>query len=96
MINYRQIVQDYPVDMDMSGGLLLEYQERTPKLQIIVNQNGGFYKAKLNGEQITYSEVRNILKLDDKPSCMRFDSAVYDEQRNNRNYIISVSEIDVS
>ena len=48
--DYRHIQESYLTDIDCSGGLYLEMQERSKyELKVTVNNFGCLYKAFLNG-----------------------------------------------
>ena len=94
--HYNHMRDSYLTDIDMSGGMYLEMQERDkPRLEVIVTHLGGFYKACLKGVEITKEKLFEIIGVND-PTGFRLDHHVHEFQKTDNCYQIKVSEINVS
>lgn len=94
--NYRQIQESYLMDMDMSGGLFLEYQKLEPKnLSVTVTNFGRFYKGTLNGRTISKEDLFKLLEITEY-SSLRLEHYLFEFEKNNSSYKIDFSEIDVT
>lgn len=94
--DYTEIQESYLTDIDCSGGLYLEMQERNKQeLKVIVSNFGKFYKATLNGGKITKEELFNLLNITDK-TPLRLEHHVYNfEKANKRKFKVEIQEINV-
>lgn len=95
--HYRHIQESYMTDIDLSGGMLLEFQERERKneLSVTVTNFGRFYKGTLNGKEIKKEELFAILGITEY-SSLRLEHYLYEFDKRELFYNVNVSEIDVT
>ena len=96
--DYRHLQEAYLTDIDMSGGLYLEYQNRIPKPKIldVTHTNFGcFYKAKLDGERISKEQLFDILGIKNQGG-FRLEYHLNNLQKRSNDYIIKIWEMDVT
>lgn len=94
--NYRQLQESYLTDIDMSGGLFLEYQKlKQNKLSVTLTNFGFIYKATLNNKIISKEKLYSILKIEENHT---FTLEHYLIEFNNKqnNYNVEVWERDVN
>lgn len=95
--DYAHMQEAYLTDIDCSGGLYLEMQERhKQKLKITITNFGYFYKAELDGKEITKEHFYNIIGYKENlPLRLEHHVHVFESQNKIR-FNVEVSEINVS
>jgi hypothetical protein len=88
--------EEYLTDIDCSGGLYLEYQERNKQeLKVVVTNFGPLYKAFLNGERIYKEELYKLLGISEN-TPLRLEHHVYVFEKNNKTkFKVEVGEINI-
>ena len=95
--NTTHLQKEYLTDIDCSGGLYLEYQERDKQeLKVTVNNFGLLYKCFLNGERIYKKELYKLLGISEN-TPLRLEHHVYVFEKNNKTkFKVEVNEINVT
>lgn len=93
---YRHLQESYLTDIDCSGGLYLEMQERSKQeLKVIVTNFGTLYKAFLNGRRIYKDELYKIIGITEN-TPLRLEHHVYNFKKENKSkFKVEVQEINV-
>jgi hypothetical protein len=93
----RHLQEEYLTDIDCSGGLYLEYQERDKQeLKVTITNFGLLYKCFLNGKRIDKEELYKLLGINEN-TPLRLEHHVYVFEKNNKTkFKVEVYEIDVT
>ena len=93
---HNHLRESYLTDLDLSGGMYLEMQERSKQdLKVIVTNFGFLYKAFLNGRRIYKEELLKLIGITEN-TPLRLEHHVYNFKENNKlKFNVEVSEINV-
>ena len=93
---HNHLRESYLTDLDLSGGMYLEMQERSKQdLKVIVTNFGFLYKAFLNGRRIYKEELLKLIGITEN-TPLRLEHHVYNFKENNKSkFNVEVSEINV-
>lgn len=95
--DYRHLQENYLTDIDCSGGLFLEMQERNKQeLKVTVTNFGILYKAFLNKKRIYEDELFKLIGIT-KQTPLRLEHHIFKfEKKNKLKYNVEFSEIDIT
>ena len=94
--DYSQLQESYLTDIDCSGGMYLEMQERSKhQLKVTVTNFGMLYKAFLNDRRIYEDELYKLIGTT-KNTPLRLEHHLFIFKENNKlKYNLEFQEINV-
>lgn len=93
---YSLLQEQYLTDIDCSGGIYMELQQRArKKLTVSVTNFGYFYKATLNGVSITKEKLFEIIGLEHQAKRLDFYLNEF-SKRDDHSYDLDFYEFDVT
>ena len=93
---HNHLREAYLTDIDLSGGMYLEYQKRNKQeLKVTVTNFGLLYKAFLNGRKINKEELYKLIGITER-TPLKLEHHIYNfEKENKSKFKVDVQEISV-